>query len=65
MKSFIAVLDTPIYALSDLNGSYHFSDLDPGKYFLSIWHKSFGSIEKEIEIPPGESLNLVFELEQK
>ena len=65
MKSFIAVLDTPIYALSDQNGSFHFSDLNPGIYYLSIWHKSFGSIEKEIEIVPGKMLNLAFELEQK
>jgi hypothetical protein len=65
MKSFIAVVDTPIYALSDQNGSFHFSDLNPGKYSLSIWHKSFGSIEKEIEIVPGKMLNLAFELEQK
>src|SRR6202162_1036290 len=62
MKSFIAVLDTPIYSLSDLNGSFHFTELNSGKYDLSIWHKSFGSIEKEIEIVPGKSLNLPFEL---
>jgi hypothetical protein len=64
MKSFIAVLDTPIYTLSDLNGSFHLPKLDPGKYNLSIWHKAFGSIEKEIDIPPGKRLNLIFELEQ-
>ena len=64
MKSFIGVMDTPIYALSDLNGSFHFPELKPGKYDLSIWHKSFGSIEKEIEIVPGKSLNLPFELQQ-
>jgi hypothetical protein len=65
MKSFIAILDTPFYTLSDLNGSFHLPDLDPGKYTLSIWHKSFGSIEKEIEVAPGKSLNLNFELQQK
>ncbi|MBI3605371.1 MAG: hypothetical protein HY202_05025 [Nitrospirae bacterium] len=64
MKSFIAVLDTPVYTLSDLNGSFHLPELDPGKYNLSIWHKAFGSIEKEIEIPPGKKLDFTFELEQ-
>jgi hypothetical protein len=64
MKSFIAVMDTPIYTLTDLNGSFHIPELEPGKYELSIWHKSFGTIEKEIEIVPGKSLNLPFELQQ-
>jgi hypothetical protein len=65
MKSYIAVLDTPIYVLSDSNGSFHFQNLESGKYSISIWHKSFGSIEKEIEIVPGKRLNLPFELQQK
>lgn len=64
MKSFIAVLDTPIYTLSDLNGSFHLPELDSGKYNLSIWHKAFMPIEKEIEIPPGKILNFTFKLEQ-
>ncbi|MBI1824682.1 MAG: carboxypeptidase regulatory-like domain-containing protein [Nitrospirae bacterium] len=65
MKSYIAVLDTPNYLLSDLDGSFRFQTLDPGKYRLSIWHKSFGSIEKDIEVPSGRNLTLNFELEQK
>jgi hypothetical protein len=64
MKSFIAVLDTPIYTFSDLNGFFHFPEIDLGKYKVLIWHKGFGSIEKEIEILPGKSLNLIFGLEQ-
>lgn len=64
MKSFIAILDTPIYTLSDLNGSFHLPELDPGIYNLSIWHNGFLPIEKEIEIAPGKNLNLKFEFEQ-
>lgn len=64
MKSYIAVLDTPFYTLSDINGSFHFPKMDPGKYNVSIWHKGFGVIEKEIEILPGKSLNIIFGLEQ-
>jgi hypothetical protein len=65
MKSYIAVLDTPIYTVSDINGSFHFPEMDPGKYAVSIWHKGFGVVEKEIEILPGKSLHLVFGLEQR
>ncbi|MBI3593700.1 MAG: hypothetical protein HY200_01955 [Nitrospirae bacterium] len=65
MKSYIAVLDTPNYLHSDYNGSFRFPELDPGQYSLAIWHKAFGSIEKEIEVPPGKVLNLDFELNQK
>lgn len=58
-------MDTPIYTMSDLNGSFHFTQLDPGKYQISVWHKSFGSIEREIEITSGKTLTLPIELQQK
>ncbi len=64
MKSIIAVMDTPYYALSDHDGSFQLPDIEPGKYLLSIWHESFGSLEKEIEIVPGITLNLTFEFDK-
>ena len=60
MKSIIAVMDTPYYVLSDHDGSFQLPEIEPGKYLLSIWHESFGSMEKEIEIAPGRTLNLSF-----
>jgi hypothetical protein len=64
MKSMIAVLDTPYYILSDHDGSFQLPEIEPGKYLLSIWHESFGTMEKEIEIAPGKTLNLSFAFEK-
>jgi hypothetical protein len=64
MKSVIAVMDTPYYVLSDHDGSFQLPEIEPGKYLLSIWHESFGSLEKEIEIAPGRTLNLSFAFEK-
>ena len=64
MKSIIAIMDTPYYVLSDQDGSFHLPEIEPGKYLLSIWHESFGSMEKAIEIVPGKTLNLSFAFEK-
>lgn len=64
MESFIMVFDTPLYSFSDQNGKFHFPEIEPGKYILSIWHKSFGPIEEEIEIIPGKTLTRFYELKQ-
>jgi len=64
MKTIIAVMDTPYYVLSDQDGYFQVPEIEPGKYLLSIWHESFGSMEKEIEIAPGRTLNLSFAFEK-
>ncbi|MHB8482637.1 MAG: carboxypeptidase regulatory-like domain-containing protein [Nitrospiria bacterium] len=64
MKAIIAVMDTPYYVLSDHEGSFQVPEIEAGKYLLSIWHESFGSLEKEIEIVPGRTLNLSFEFKK-
>lgn len=63
MDSYIAVLDSPLYTLSDSNGHFYFSDIEPGKYLLSIWHRGFEAIVKDIDIPPGKTLEQNFNLE--
>ena len=51
-------------ALSDQNGHFNLPEIEPGKYILSIWHKSFGTLEDEIEILSGKTLNCSYLLEQ-
>jgi hypothetical protein len=63
MDGYIAVLDTPLYSLSDSNGHFYFSDIEPGKYLLSIWHRGFEAVIKDIDIPPGKTLEQNFNLE--
>lgn len=31
-------------------------------YKLRVWHETLGSQEKQVKVPPGEGLNLDFEL---
>jgi len=56
MDSYMVVTDSPNYSLSDGNGEFHFNNLEPGIYQVSIWHKVLGSMEEEIQIESGKAL---------
>lgn len=63
MKAFFLVIDSPIYTLTDHNGSFKFPEINPGKYILSVWHPSLKSIEKEIEISQDQNLDISIDLD--
>lgn len=48
MKSYIAVVNHPFYAVSSDDGSYTIKGLPPGKYNVVAWHEKYG--EKTMEI---------------
>jgi len=43
MKSYIAVLDHPFYAVSGADGSFSIEGLPVGDYVLEAWHEEFGT----------------------
>lgn len=46
---------TPLNAVSDDQGEYKFSDLNPGLYTLEVTAQGFGSQSRKIMIRPGET----------
>lgn len=47
MVSWVVVMDSPYYAVTDENGAFEIGDVPPGKYKLVVWH---GKLEKECEV---------------
>jgi len=50
MSAWVGVLDHPYFAVTDSSGRYRIKDLPPGKYTIEVWHESFKSITREIEV---------------
>ena len=58
MATFIAVGSRGLSAKTDQEGRYHFDDLTPGKYTLTIWNIR-GETKRTIEIVASEKQQLV------
>jgi plastocyanin len=62
MKAYIAVLDSPYFAVTGKDGSFALRGVPPGTYTLTAWQESYGSTEQSIVVAPHESktVNLTF-----
>ncbi len=55
MKSYMAVLPHPFYAVSQMNGTFTIPNLPPGTYTLVSWQEKYGPQEQQITVGPKES----------
>lgn len=75
MNGWMAGFDHPYFAVTDAKGKFEISDVPPGKYKLAAWHEGYDLVKldsgrpvydephiinKEIEVKPGETLEMDF-----
>jgi plastocyanin len=60
MKSYMAVMPHPFYAVSKADGTFTIPNLPPGTYTLVAWHEKFGSKEQPITVAAKESKAVAF-----
>lgn len=53
MVGHIAVVDTPLFAVTGADGRVELEGLPPGEHALSVWHPDTGAVEVEVAVPPG------------
>ncbi len=61
MRSYIAVIKNPYFAVTGKGGAFEIKDLPPGSYTLQAWHEKLGSKTKTITVSGGA--NQIVELE--
>jgi plastocyanin len=61
MKSYVAVLKNPYFAVSEKNGSFEIKDLPPGTYTLQAWHEKLGTRTQQITVGANETKKLEFD----
>ena len=60
MKSYMAVMPHPFYAVSQTNGSFTIPNLPPGSYTVVAWHEKYGQQEQQVTVGAKESKALNF-----
>src|SRR5215831_11174568 len=55
MKSYVAVVKSPYFAVSAKNGSFEIKDLPAGTYTIQAWHEKLGTKSQQVTIGANES----------
>lgn len=60
MKSYMAVMPHPFYAVSQNNGTFSIANLPPGSYTVVAWHEKYGQQEQQVTVGAKESKAINF-----
>lgn len=60
MKSYLAVMPHPFYAVSKADGTFTIPNLPPGTYTLVAWHEKYGTKEQPLTVGAKESKAVSF-----
>lgn len=55
MKSYIAVMANPYYAVTDKDGKFELKNLPPGTYTIEAWQEKYGVVDQTVTIGAKES----------
>lgn len=64
MQGYFVVLRTSHFAVTGEDGQFSLPELAPGRYTVSAWQETFGTLNQEITVTGSETqtLNFVFQL---
>ena len=60
MRSYIAVLKHPYFAVTGQDGSFDLRGLPPGTYLIEAWHEKLGTATQKITVDAGETKTVDF-----
>lgn len=55
MKSYIAVMANPYYAVTDKDGKFELKNLPPGTYTIEAWQEKYGVVDQTVTIGAKEA----------
>lgn len=60
MRSYIAVVSHPFFAVTGEDGSFTIKGLPPGEYTIQAWHEKYGAQEQKIKVEAKQSATADF-----
>ena len=65
MKSNIAVMEHPYFAVTGADGAFHFDGLPPGDYVVAVWHEKLGELTQPLKVEAKAEGKVAFEYREK
>ncbi len=60
MRSYIAVMEHPYFAVTAADGGFRFDGLPPGSYVVAAWHEKFGEMTQTLMVTPKSAGEMAF-----
>ncbi len=60
MASFVVVVETPYFAVTDAKGRFEIAGVPPGEYRLTFWHEKFEPVVATVRVEAGRRAEVVF-----
>jgi plastocyanin len=61
MRGWVVVTDHPFYAVTDGDGAFTLGEVPAGRYTLSVWQETLGTVSRSVEIA-GADVTLTVEM---
>jgi len=58
MHAYAKALKNPYYGITAADGAFSIDQIPAGKYKVTVWHSSLGTVTRDVEIPAGGSAEL-------
>jgi plastocyanin len=58
MLAFVVYGESPFFAVTDREGTFHLDGLPPGTWELELWHESLGTLSLGVEVKEGARLRV-------
>ncbi len=65
MSAYVVVIDNPYFAVTAKDGSYKIDNVPPGTYKLKTWHEKLKSVELEVKVEGGKTVEADFVLKKR
>jgi plastocyanin len=64
MLGWLAVVPSPFFGVTDQNGTTKIENVPAGKQTVEVWHETFPKQTKEVEVKPGQTVKVSFEMKK-
>ncbi len=65
MSAFVVVIDNPYFGVTEKDGSFRIENVPPGAYRLKTWHEKLRSVEQEVKVESGKTVEVSFLIKKR
>ncbi len=65
MSAYVVVVNNPYFGVTAKDGSYKIDNVPPGTYKLKTWHEKLRSVEQEVKVEGGKTIEADFMLKKR
>ena len=62
MSAYVFVLESPYFALTDLEGTFSIGNIPSGTYTIKTWHEKLKEKKQEVTVLEGKTISVDFKL---